>query len=212
MDHVKRPYDGSGRREAARARRYAVVLSAKDLFERDGYRATTIAAIAAASKVSSEMVYKSFGSKSALAKAVFDLAVAGDDEPVPVRDRPSALAVTTEPEARRKIALFVDGLVERLQRSVKVQIMIRDGRHVDDALIPIWEQVLGEGLTGMEMLGRQLMETGQLQEDLGLAETRDLLWNYLAIDHYERLVLLRGWPITDFQRWLTAAITEALCP
>jgi AcrR family transcriptional regulator len=212
MDHVKRPYDGSGRREAARARRYAVVLSAKDLFERDGYRATTIAAIAAASKVSSEMVYKSFGNKAALAKAVFDLAVAGDDEPVPVRDRPSALAVTTEPEARRKIALFVDGLVERLQRSVKVQIMIRDGRHVDDALIPIWEQVLGEGLTGMEMLGRQLMETGQLRQNLTLAEIRDVLWNYLAIDHYERLVLVRGWRIVDFQLWLTAAITDALCP
>jgi AcrR family transcriptional regulator len=212
MDHVKRPYDGSGRQEAARARRHAVVLSARDLFERDGYRATTIAAIATASKVSSEMVYKSFGSKSALAKAVFDLAVAGDDEPVPVRDRPSALAVRTEPEARRKIALFVDGLVERLQRSVKVQIMIRDGRHVDDALIPIWEQVLSEGLTGMEMLGRQLLDTGQLKQNLTLAEIRDVLWNYLAIDHYERLVLVRGWRIVDFQLWLTAAITDALCP
>ncbi|HEU4971428.1 MAG TPA: TetR family transcriptional regulator [Gaiellaceae bacterium] len=189
-----------------------MVLSARDLFERDGYRATTIAAIATASKVSSEMVYKSFGSKSALAKAVFDLAVAGDDKPVPVRDRPSALAVTTEPEARRKIALFVDGLVERLQRSVKVQIMIRDGRHVDDALIPIWEQVLSEGLTGMEMLGRQLLDTGQLKQNLTLAEIRDVLWNYLAIDHYERLVLVRGWRIVDFQLWLTAAITDALCP
>jgi AcrR family transcriptional regulator len=212
MSYVKRPYDGSRRREAARARRHAVVLSARDLFERDGYRATTIAAIATASKVSSEMVYKSFGSKSALAKAVFDLAVAGDDEPVPVRDRPSALAVTTEPEARRKIALFVDGLVERLQRSVKVQIMIRDGRHVDDALIPIWEQVLSEGLTGMEMLGQQLLDTGQLKQNLTLAEIRDVLWNYLAIDHYERLVLVRGWRIVDFQLWLTAAITDALCP
>jgi AcrR family transcriptional regulator len=212
MSYVKRPYDGSGRQEAARARRHAVVLAARDLFERDGYRATTIAAIATASKVSSEMVYKSFGSKSALAKAVFDLAVAGDDEPVPVRDRPSALAVTTEPEARRKIALFVDGLVERLQRSVKVQIMIRDGRHVDDALIPIWEQVLSEGLTGMEMLGRQLLDTGQLKQNLTLAEIRDVLWNYLAIDHYERLVLVRGWRIVDFQLWLTAAITDALCP
>lgn len=212
MSCVKRQYDGSGRQEAARARRHAVVLSARDLFERDGYRATTIAAIATASKVSSEMVYKSFGSKSALAKAVFDLAVAGDDEPVPVRDRSSALAVTAEPEARRKIALFVDGLVERLQRSVKVQIMIRDGRHVDDALIPIWEQVLSEGLTGMEMLGRQLLDTGQLKQNLTLAEIRDVLWNYLAIDHYERLVLVRGWRIVDFQLWLTAAITDALCP
>jgi hypothetical protein len=64
----------------------------------------------------------------------------------------------------------------------------------------------------MEMLGQQLLDTGQLKQNLTLAEIRDVLWNYLAIDHYERLVLVRGWRIVDFQLWLTAAITDALCP
>ncbi|HET6563117.1 MAG TPA: helix-turn-helix domain-containing protein [Marmoricola sp.] len=211
MSSVKRPYDASGRREVARARRQAVVLAARDLFEREGYRGTTIAAIAAVSSVSPETVYKSFGNKAALAKAVLDLALAGDDAPVPVRDRPAMLAMRAEPDVRIKVAMYVDGLVERLQRSAKVQIMVRDGRHVDDSLVPVWNQLLNEGLAGMEMLAQHLLETGQLRKDADPAGVTDLLWNYLAIDHYERLVLLRGWEVARFQRWLAAAITDSLC-
>ena len=78
MTDVKRSYDASGRREQARARRLAVVLAARDLFERDGFRPTTIAAIATHAGVSAESVYKGFGSKAALAKAVFDIVDAFD--------------------------------------------------------------------------------------------------------------------------------------
>ena len=80
------------------------------------------------------MVYKTFGSKAAVAKAVFDLALAGDDEPVPIAERPAALAIQDEPEVGAKITLFVAGLVQRLARSARVQIMVRDGRHVDASL------------------------------------------------------------------------------
>src|SRR4051794_21549702 len=104
---VKRSYDASGRQEQARQRRLGVVLAARALFERDGFRPTTIAAVAAEAGVSGESIYKSFGSKAALAKAVFDFVVAGDDEPVPVAQRPSARTVQEEPDVRRKIALFV---------------------------------------------------------------------------------------------------------
>ena len=212
MTEVKRSYDASGRRAQARARRLAVVLAARDLFERDGYRATTIAAIAAHAGVSAESVYKGFGTKAALAKAVFDLELAGDDEPVPVAERPAMQAVRDEPDVRRKIAMFVDGLAQRQARSARVTILIRDGRHVDDSLAPVWAKLHDEGLTGMTTLGRHLLETGQLRDGIGLDEVRDVLWNYLAIDHYERLVLSQGWPHERYTRWLTDAITSALCP
>ena len=39
-----------------------------------------------------------------------------------------------------------------------------------------------------------------------------MLWNYLAIDHYERLVLSRGWSHDRYAAWLTKAIISALCP
>ena len=212
MTEVKRSYDASGRRAQARARRLAVVLAARDLFGRDGYRPTTIAAIAAHAGVSAESVYKGFGTKAALAKAVFDLALAGDDEPVPVAERPAMLAVRDEPDVRRKIAMFVDGLAYRQARSARVTILIRDGRHVDDSLAPVWDKLRGEGLAGMTMLGRHLLETGQLREGIGLDEVRDVLWNYLAIDHYERLVLSQGWTLERYTRWLAGAITSALRP
>src|SRR3954468_19555897 len=110
VSDVKRSYDSSGRQAQARARRLAVVLAARDLFQRKGFRATTIAAVAERAGVSAESVYKGFGTKAALAKAVFDLAVAGDDEPVPVAQRPAMGAIHSEPDVRRKIGLFIDGL------------------------------------------------------------------------------------------------------
>ena len=212
MTEVKRSYDASGRREQARARRLAVVLAARDLFERDGFRPTTIAAIAAHAGVSAESVYKGFGTKAALTKAVFDLVIAGDDEPVPVAERPAMQAVRDEPDVRRKIAMFVAGLAQRQARSAGVQILIRDGRHVDDSLVPVWAKLTDEGLAGMTMLGRNLLETGQLRDGIDLDEVRDVLWNYLSIDHYERLVRTQRWSLERYSRWLAHAITSAICP
>jgi len=209
VTEVKRPYDATGRREQARRRRLAVVLAARDLFERDGFGPTTITGIAAQAGVSAQSVYKGFGTKAALAKAAFDVVLAGDDEPVPVAERD---AMRTEPDARRKIAMFVEGLAQRHARSAGAHILIRDGRHADPALAPVWAKITEEGLAGMTALGQHLLETGQLRPELDAVEVRDVLWNYLAIDHYERLVMARGWEHERYARWLTDAITRALCP
>jgi hypothetical protein len=64
----------------------------------------------------------------------------------------------------------------------------------------------------MTMLGRHLLETGQHRDGIDLDEVRDMLWNYLAIDHYERLVLTQGWPLERYARWLAHAIAGAICP
>lgn len=210
MPPVKRSYDASGRQERARERRHAVVLAARNLFERDGFRATTIAGIAKGAGVSPETVYKAFGTKAAVAKAVFDLALAGDDEPVPVAQRPALLAIAEEPDLRRKIAMFVHGLVQRLERSATVQILIRDGRHVDESLEPVWTTLAEEGMTGMARLADDLLQTGQLRGGITRDEVRDVLWNFLAIDHYERLVLVRGWSLERYEQWLVVAITGSL--
>jgi AcrR family transcriptional regulator len=211
MAEVKRSYDASKRRERARDRRFAVIRAAGELFERDGFRPTTITAIAAHAGVSPESIYKGFGTKAALAKAGCDVVVARDHEPVQVAIRPARQAIHDEPDVRRKIAMFVEGLAERQARSARVQILIRDGRHVDDSLAPVWAKLNDEGLTGMTALARHLLGTGQLRAGIGLDEVRDLLWNHLAIDHYERLVLSQGWSLDRYARWLAHAITSAIC-
>jgi AcrR family transcriptional regulator len=210
MAEVKRNYDASGRRAQARARRRAVVVAAKALFERDGFRLTTITAVAERAGVSAESIYKSFGTKAALAKAVFDFVIAGDDEPLPVWRRSEADAIRAEPDVRRKILLYTRGLAERQQRSAKVQILIRDGGHTDETLVALWQQLLAERLTGMTMLGRHLIESGQLREGIELDEVRDVLWTYTAVELYELLALERGWPLDHYANWIAQAITAAL--
>lgn len=64
----------------------------------------------------------------------------------------------------------------------------------------------------MTMLGRHLLESGQLREGIDLAEVRDVLWNYLSIDAYERLVLTQKWPLEKYTHWLARTITCAICP
>ncbi|WP_020391536.1 TetR/AcrR family transcriptional regulator [Kribbella catacumbae] len=212
MTEVKRNYDASGRREQARARQQAVVLAAKDLFERDGFRATTIAAVAKSAGVSAESVYKGFGTKAALAKAVFDYVIAGDDEPVPMAERADAQAVQAEPDVRHKIKLYVDGLAQRQERSAKVQILIRDGRHTDETLDEVWQKLLAERLVGMGMLGRHLLDSGQLRPAIEPDEVRDVLWTYIAVELYELLVLQRNWSLDRYAAWITRGITGAICP
>jgi AcrR family transcriptional regulator len=210
MTEVKRSYDASGRREQAQARRRAVVVAARALFERDGFRPTTIAAVAERAGVSAESIYKGFGTKAALAKAVFDFVIAGDDEPVPVWQRSEADAIRAEPDVRRKLIMYTRGLAARQQRSAKVQILIRDGGHTDESLAALWRQLLAERLTGMTMLGRHLIESGQLGKGVELDEVRDILWTYTAVELYELLVLERGWPLDRYAEWIARAVTAAL--
>ena len=58
---------------------------------------------AAAAGVSAQSVHKAFGTKPALLKSVSDVAIAGDDEPVPVPQRAALSRVRVEPDPRRKL-------------------------------------------------------------------------------------------------------------
>ena len=62
----------------------------------------------------------------------------------------------------------------------------------------------------MTMLGRHLMESGQLRDGIELAEVRDVLWTYTAVELYELLVLKRGWSVDRYAEWLVQAIIAAL--
>src|SRR4051812_17651158 len=77
--HVKstRSYDSSRRVARAQDTRRRIVASARELLLRDGYAATTVADIAEQAGVSPETVYKSFGGKPGLVRAVWAQALEG---------------------------------------------------------------------------------------------------------------------------------------
>src|SRR6187401_421400 len=102
----KRAYRSDLRAAQALRTRGQIVAAAAELFVGGGYAATTIDAIAAAAGVSRKTVFTSAGGKAELLKLAYDHATAGDDEPVPLRERPVVKALEAEPDAARMLAGF----------------------------------------------------------------------------------------------------------
>src|SRR3984885_8340403 len=112
-----RPYDASRRRESAARNRAAVLAACRELLFRDGYHGMTVRSVAERAGVSAETVYKAFGGKPGLMKALWDVTLAGDDQPVPIADRPQMQEVrfAADPtEKLRRWAAFVSGANQRL--------------------------------------------------------------------------------------------------
>ncbi len=205
-----REYDASGRREKARGTRRAIVEAARTLLEERGYHATTIADVARRSGVSPASVYKGFVTKAALVKEVFDVTIAGDDEPVAVADRPDAQRIQDEPDVRAKLRLYAAGAAVRNDRSARVQLALRNGATVDPAVYTLWHQAQAQRLTGMTMLARHLVDTGQLRAGIEVDEVRDLLWTCISVEVYDLLVLQRHWSRQAYSDWLARTLISSL--
>ena len=73
---TKRRYDSPRRREQAAATRREILEAAQRLFERQGYAATTMAAIATEAGVALKTVYVAFETKSGVLRALWNLLLA----------------------------------------------------------------------------------------------------------------------------------------
>lgn len=90
-------YDASGRREQARRTRQMILDAAQCLFLDDGYASTTVAAITGAAGVSVETIYKAFGGKAGLVRALYERGLTGRG-PTPAYQRSDEMrAQETDP-------------------------------------------------------------------------------------------------------------------
>jgi AcrR family transcriptional regulator len=208
----RRRYDASRRQEQARRSRLAVLQAARRLFLEHGYAATTMPAVAAAAGVSVQSVYKAFGNKPALLKSVFDVAIAGDDEPVPVLQRPALSRVRAERDPRRKLRRYGEFVAEVSPRHVPVQLLARAAAATDPEAAGVWHQLQAERLAGMAQFARALHGEGHLRDGVPVEEARDLLWTCNSPEVYELLVLQRGWTPERYGRWVAETLIAALLP
>src|SRR6266545_7322356 len=119
----KRRYDSSGRQAQARRNQEAILDAAQRQFLQGGYGATTIAAIAGEAGVSVETVYKAFGGKPGLVRAIYQRGLAGR-EPIPAFQRSDAMREReTDPETIMRhwgtLASEVSSVVSPIVRLVR---------------------------------------------------------------------------------------------
>jgi AcrR family transcriptional regulator len=210
VESVNRSYDSPARDARAQASRAAMLEAARDLFLAHRYAGTTLPMVADAAGVSLPYVYKVFGNKAGLVKALFDVAIAGDDEPVAVRDRASILAVREETDPRRKLALYGRHMATVGPRIMPILLVVRDAAASDSAAAELWADLQAERLTGMAAFAGELATAGQLRDGVSRNEARDVLWAHNSLELWDLLVTQRGWSHSRFGTWLAQQLTAAL--
>ena len=128
---MTRMYRSPRRALQAQQTRAAVLTACRAMFAERGWAATGVRDIAATAGVSVETVYATLGGKVALLTAALD--DAGDDEPVPLAERPMFLALGEGSLAERTgaaAALITDIHV----RTIGLQRALREGAGGEPAL------------------------------------------------------------------------------
>ena len=207
---VKRPrrYDSRQRQEAARQRRAAIVDAAARLFLRDGFSGTTIARIAADAGVSEETVYKAFGNKIALVRAIRDQALAGVG-PIHAEHRSDRMQAS-EDDPRKIIEGWGVLAMEVAPRVAPVLLLAREAAASDPDLAILQQEMDVARLTRMASNARTLLKRGHLRKDVALHAATDVLWTYSSPELYELLVIRRGWSVERYGRFIADAMIAAL--
>jgi AcrR family transcriptional regulator len=205
---TKRRYDSARRREQALRTRSRVVAAAERRFLRDGYAATTVASIAADAAVSADTIYKSFGGKPGLVRAVRDRALLGAG-PVPAETRSDALQLSGA-SGREIIEGWGRLTTEVAPRAAPIMLLMRDAAASDPEAAALLDEMNDDRLRRMADNARRLRATGDVRAGLGVDKVADILWTYSSQELYEMLVLQRGWSLRRYGRFLTEAMSAAL--
>jgi AcrR family transcriptional regulator len=179
-----------------------ILAAARGLFVRDGYAATTLAAIADAARVGHRTLYVRFGTKAELLKRVIDVAIAGDAERIDVPHRDWYQAALTAPTVGERIELMAAGTASLLARAGDVIAVAQQAEHTE----PLLAEAARAGRAATRDLLRQFFTA--LRDDGLLAATVDLDWlcdTGGVLAHAQTYLLVRetlNWTNDQYQAWL----------
>lgn len=200
VKRTTRQYDSSGRLTQARRNREAVLDAAERKFLDGGYASTTLAAIAKEAGVSVETIYKSFGGKSGLVRAIYERGLTGlgrvaayqrSDE---MRERESDPAVIMRNWGT--LTAEVSSVV------TPIRLLIRSAAGTDPEMTALLEDSDTDRLDRARHHARFLADRGFLREGITLAQATDVLWTCSSVEIYELLVLKRGWSFAQFAEFI----------
>ena len=210
----RRRYDARRRQAQAARTRQEILAAARTVFETHGYAGATMTAIAQAADVVVETIYRAFGSKAGLFKAVIHAAVAGGAAraEVPVEQRPAIQAIIAEHDPRRQLALYAATQPGIHARSGPLLRVLVGAATTDPELAQVWQELEAERLAGLLRFAQLLADRGALRPGVSVEEARDTLWTLNSLAVHDLLVLQRGWSAERYRDWLTRAMAGMLLP
>lgn len=206
----RRRYDSSGRQAQARRNQAAVLDAAQRQFLDAGYGPTTVAGIAAEAGVSVETVYKGFGGKAGLVRALYDQALRGQEQAT-AYERSDAMR-EREAEPRTVMRRWGELTTEVAGRMTPIRVLIRAAASTEPEVAALLADSDAERLQRMRHHAEFLAERGHLRTDITIDKAADVLYTCSSLEIYDVLVLQRGWPPAEFAGFIADFMIGTLLP
>jgi AcrR family transcriptional regulator len=199
----------TGRGSRARETRRRIITAAAELFIADGYTATRLEQIADRAGVAVQTVYFHFGNKRTVLKEAVDVAAVGDDQPVPLLDRPLYRQLADEGDPHQYVTVWVGGTREIFTRIAPIMRVVRDAAGADPDMAAQWRTNQQQLATACRVFVQHLANLGALKPGLAIDDALDIL---LALASIEVFLILteRGWSPQKWELWMTDTIATAL--
>lgn len=209
--NARRQYSSPLRERQLATTRRTVLEAARELFVGQGYGATTVEQIAQQAGVSKPTVFSAVGNKQMVLRAVRDMAIAGDDKPVPVSRRPATDRIRAEPDQRRAIDLLARHLTGVASRYAEInEVLHAAADSGEDGIRELWNTEEDQRLIGARFWVDVLTSKAPLRPGIDTPTAVDVMWLLMSPDNYYRLVHRRRWAKRKYQEWLAASIAQLL--
>ena len=200
-------YDASARQERARELRAATLGIAQQKFQVHGYSGTTVESIAEAAGVSAATIYKTYGGKAGLVRALCDRALAGAGA-VHAEERSNALRSAKDPrdviEGWGRLASEVSPRISPLL------LWLREAGRLDVVAAALYGELDAKRLKRMGDNATSLADSGHLRPGVTKRDARDIMWFLTAPDTYDLLVNQRRWSIGKYSSWMAETMVASL--
>ena len=187
-----------------------MIDAATSVFLESGFGATTMKAVALAAGVSQATVEGRFGTKARLLKAAIDAAIAGDDEPTALLDRPWAVAARDAESVEELLSVVAGVLGPAQERSAGLVLAVFEGASKVPELEALAAQMTAQRAATARWVVERMTSLSPLQPGCDMEEAADTVWILMDPAVFTQLTRERGWSTERYQRWMVGAVTRLL--
>jgi AcrR family transcriptional regulator len=200
----KRPYNSESRDAKAAQTKERILLSAKNLFESEGFECVTIEKIAQVASVSIPTIYTLFQSKRGVLRALMD-------EVFPKDQFDTLVEKSNEASSPKERLLYSAKIARQIYDAERAQMEIFRGAVV---LAPEFKELEKERemrrYSRQEVTIKAMAKEKSLSKKLSVNKARDVLWAFTGRDLYRMLVVEQGWTSEEYEKWLAQLLANTL--
>jgi AcrR family transcriptional regulator len=201
----------AARAEKARATRRRIIAAATELFVRDGYLQTTMGDIAQLAGVAVQTLYLSFGSKVAMLAAALDVAIAGDDEPGPVLERPWFARLRAEPDPAAALDILADSAAEIINRVYPLHAAMSNAS-ADPEVAEVRDRDKRQRFASHLPAIQDLASRPGFNQQLPVERATEIFYTLMSEETYGLLVAEHGWSVPEWSGWVRHHVQAELFP